>query len=93
LIRPLQSKFFWFPPLGAKEFALFKSVEQINHFKKQHFLNRFEQNNRFKKYTQGTSPKNSALQEAIQKKKLQGKKTKLAHITGGINLFTLNNLI
>jgi hypothetical protein len=61
-------------PIGYKEFTLFKSVEQINCFKKQHFLNRVEQNNQFKKCTQGASPKNSTLQEASQKKKLPGKK-------------------
>jgi D-lyxose ketol-isomerase len=78
LIRFLQSKFFVFP-LGCNEFALFKSVEQINRFKKQHFLNRFEQNNRFKKCTQGASPKNLTFQGTSQKKKITGGKIKLAH--------------
>ena len=77
-------------PLGCKEFALFKSVEQINRFKKHHFLNRFEQNNRFKKCTQGASPKNSTLQGASQKKKnYRGEKQNTPTLQGGINLFTL----
>jgi hypothetical protein len=38
--------------------------------------------------TQGGKPKKFTLQGA-NKKKLQEGKTKLAHITGGINLFTL----
>jgi hypothetical protein len=47
--------------------TLFKSVEHINRFKKQHFLNRFEKNNRFKNCTQGASPKNSTLQGVSNK--------------------------
>jgi hypothetical protein len=62
----LQSTFF---------LCTFKLIEQINRFKKQQFLNRFEQNNQFKKCTHRASPKNSTLQKASQKKKkLQGKK-------------------
>ena len=39
--------------------------------------------------SQGGKPKKFTLQEANQKKKkLQGGKTKLTHITGGMNLFT-----
>jgi hypothetical protein len=77
-------------PLGCKKFALFKSVEHINRFKKQHFLNRIEQNNRFKKCIQGVSPKNSTLQGVSHKKKITGRNTKYTYITGGISLFTLN---
>jgi hypothetical protein len=70
----LQSKFFWFAPLGARNL---------------HFLNRSEQNNQFKKCTQGASPKNSTLQRASQKKKeLQREKTKFAHITGVSTYFS-----
>jgi hypothetical protein len=35
----LQNIYFLVYPLGYKEFALFKSVEQNNGFKKHHFLN------------------------------------------------------
>jgi hypothetical protein len=60
------------------------------YFKKHHFLNRFEQNNQFKKCTHRASPKNSTLQKASQKKKkITGEKTKLTHVTECINLFTL----
>jgi ribosomal protein S12 len=52
-------------------------VEKISRFKKQHFLNQFEQNNRFKKCTQGASPKNSTLQGASQKKKITVGKNKI----------------
>jgi predicted DNA binding CopG/RHH family protein len=41
-----------------------------------HFLNQFEQNSRFKKCTQGTSPKNSTLQGAVKRKKITGVKNK-----------------
>jgi hypothetical protein len=36
----------------------------------------------------GRVQKIQQLQGASQKKKITGEKTKLAHITGGINLFT-----
>jgi hypothetical protein len=50
---PLAKLILLVSPLECNEFALFKSVEQINRFKKQHFLNQFQQNNRFKKCTNG----------------------------------------
>jgi hypothetical protein len=48
-------------PLGARNF---------------HFLNRFEQNKRFKKCIQRASPKNSTLQGESQKKKIDREKNK-----------------
>jgi hypothetical protein len=77
----VEVNFFGFPP--CKKFALFKSVEQINRFKKHHFLNRFEQNNRCKKCIQGASPKNSTLQEASHKKNIySGEKQNMPTLQG-----------
>jgi hypothetical protein len=73
---PSLQLFFLFLPLGARNL---------------HFLNRFEQNNRFKKCTHEASPKNSTLQGASQKKKknYRGEKQNSPTLQRGINLFTL----
>jgi hypothetical protein len=64
-IRLLQSKFFWFLPLGATNLHFLNQLNRLTVLKN-NTLNRFEQNNRFKKFTQGTSPRNSTLQKASQ---------------------------
>jgi hypothetical protein len=63
-------------PLRCNEFALFKSVGPINRFKKQHFLNRFEQNNDLKSAPKGRVQKIQRCKGRVKRKKITGGKNK-----------------
>jgi hypothetical protein len=80
-IRPLQSKFFWFVPLGARNL---------------HFLNRSEQNNRFKKWkflAPKEENKKNLLCKGLINKNYREEKQNSHTLQGDINLFTLKNII
>jgi hypothetical protein len=66
-------------------------VEQNNRFKKHHFFKSLEQNDRFKKCTQGGNPKKIFARGESQRNFLQSK-AKLVYFAGDKDVFTLKTI-